>query len=87
MHLVHPKVVWPKRSRAPSHTMHVPLKDLMLEIRSLEPFPGVAARVLEVAGREDVVPSELIELVQTDPGITSWRISRPKLQLLGPFVA
>ncbi|MDG1983229.1 MAG: HDOD domain-containing protein [Planctomycetota bacterium] len=71
MHLVHPKVVWPKRFRAPSHTMHVPLKDLMLEIRSLEPFPGVAARVLEVAGREDVVPSELIELVQTDPGITS----------------
>ena len=51
--------------------MHVPLKDLMFEMRSLEPFPGVAARVLEVAGRDEVVPSELIELVQTDPGITS----------------
>jgi len=51
--------------------MHVPLKDLMFEMRSLEPFPGVAARVLEVAGRKDVVPSELIDLVQTDPGITS----------------
>lgn len=51
--------------------MHVPLKDLMFEMRSLEPFPGVAARVLEVAGRKEVVPSELIELVQTDPGITS----------------
>ena len=51
--------------------MHVPLKDLMYEMRSLEPFPGVAARVLEVAGRDEVVPSELIELVQTDPGITS----------------
>ncbi|MDB4538595.1 HDOD domain-containing protein, partial [bacterium] len=51
--------------------MHVPLKDLMFEMRSLEPFPGVAARVLEVAGQEEVVPSELIELVQTDPGITS----------------
>ena len=51
--------------------MDTPLKDLMFEMRSLEPFPGVAARVLEVAGREDVVPSELIELVQTDPGITS----------------
>jgi HD-like signal output (HDOD) protein len=43
----------------------------MFEMRSLEPFPGVAARVLEVAGRTEVVPSELIELVQTDPGITS----------------
>ncbi len=51
--------------------MHVPLKDLMFEMRSLEPFPGVAARVLEVAGRDEVVPSELIQLVQTDPGITS----------------
>jgi len=51
--------------------MHVPLKDLMFEMRSLEPFPGVAARVLEVAGQDEVVPSELIELVQTDPGITS----------------
>ena len=38
--------------------MHVPLKDLMFEMRSLEPFPGVAARVLEVAGRDEVVPSE-----------------------------
>ncbi len=43
----------------------------MFEMRSLEPFPGVAARVLELSGRADVVPSELIDLVQTDPGITS----------------
>lgn len=51
--------------------MHIPLKDLMFEMRSLEPFPGVAARVLELSARKDVVPSELIDLVQTDPGITS----------------
>lgn len=51
--------------------MHIPLKDLMFEMRSLEPFPGVATRVLELSARNDVVPSELIELVQTDPGITS----------------
>ena len=51
--------------------MNIPLKDLMFEMRSLEPFPGVAARVLELSGREDVVPSELIDLVQTDPGITA----------------
>ncbi|MFT6832182.1 MAG: HD-like signal output (HDOD) protein [Planctomycetota bacterium] len=51
--------------------MQIPLKDLMFEMRSLEPFPGVAARVLELSGRADVVPSELIDLVQTDPGITA----------------
>ena len=51
--------------------MHIPLKDLMFEMRSLEPFPGVAARVLELSARKDVIPSELIDLVQTDPGITS----------------
>lgn len=51
--------------------MNIPLKDLMFEMRSLEPFPGVAARVLELSARDDVVPSELIDLVQTDPGITS----------------
>lgn len=51
--------------------MQIPLKDLMFEMRSLEPFPGVAARVLELSAKKDVVPSELIDLVQTDPGITS----------------
>ena len=30
--------------------MNIPLKDLMFEMRSLEPFPGVAARVLELSG-------------------------------------
>ena len=51
--------------------MQIPLKDLMFEMRSLEPFHGVAARVLELSAKKDVVPSELIDLVQTDPGITS----------------
>ena len=51
--------------------MHIPLKDLMFEMRSLEPFPGVAARVLELSARKDVVPGELIDLVQTDPGMTA----------------
>ncbi len=51
--------------------MQIPLKDLMFEMRSLEPFPGVAARVLDLSAKKDVVPGELIDLVQTDPGITS----------------
>ncbi|MEZ6013914.1 MAG: HDOD domain-containing protein [Planctomycetota bacterium] len=51
--------------------MQTPLKDIVFEMRSLEPFPGVAARVLELAGKADVVPGDVIELVQTDAGITS----------------
>ncbi|MEM9800620.1 MAG: HDOD domain-containing protein [Planctomycetota bacterium] len=50
--------------------METPLKDLLLEIRRVEPFPDIAARVLELAAREDVVPSDLVEVVQTDPGLT-----------------
>lgn len=51
--------------------MITPLKELMFEMRSLEPFPGVAARVLDLSAREDVIPGELINLVQTDPGMTA----------------
>ncbi len=46
------------------------LKDIILEMRSLEPFPQVASAVLQLAGRSGVQPSEVIEVVQTDPGIT-----------------
>ena len=51
--------------------MTTTIKDIVAEMRSLEPFPGVAARVLELSGQASVVPGDLIELVQTDPGITS----------------
>lgn len=51
--------------------MQTPLKDIVFEMRSLEPFPGVATRVLELAGRPDVVPGDVIQLVQTDAGITA----------------
>ncbi len=61
----------PPPTQSRSLHMHIPLKDLMFEMRSLEPFPGVAARVLELSSKKDVVPSELIDLVQTDPGITA----------------
>ena len=49
--------------------MQPPLKEIVSEIKSLEPFPDVAARVLELAAKEDVVPEELIEVIQMDPGL------------------
>ncbi|MCB9907104.1 MAG: HDOD domain-containing protein [Planctomycetes bacterium] len=49
----------------------MPLKQIILDMRSLEPFPKVATAVLALASKPGVVPSDLIEVVQTDPGITA----------------
>lgn len=51
--------------------MSLPLKEIVQDLRSLEPFPGVAMRVLELAAREHVVPSELIDVIQLDPALTA----------------
>ena len=48
--------------------MNLPLKDIVQDLRSLEPFPSVATRVLELASDEEVVPSELIEMSDTPFG-------------------
>ncbi|MEZ6004438.1 MAG: HDOD domain-containing protein [Planctomycetota bacterium] len=40
-------------------------------MRSLEPFPEVASRILTLAGKPEVIPDEIIEVVQTDPGVTA----------------
>ena len=50
--------------------MQPPLKDIVREIRSLEPFPEVATRVLAIASQEQSGPRELIEVIQVDPGLT-----------------
>ena len=51
--------------------MAATLKNIVLDMRSLEPFPKVATAVLALSGRPGVVPSDVIEVVQTDPGITA----------------
>ncbi len=40
-------------------------------IRNLPPWPPVAARVLELSQREEVVPGELAAVIQTDAGLTA----------------
>lgn len=47
------------------------LPDILNEIKSLEPLPEVAARVLEISGRRDVVPGELVAVIQTDVAMTA----------------
>lgn len=40
-------------------------------IKSLEPLPEVGMKVLELSVQEDLVPRELIAVIQTDAGITA----------------
>ena len=47
------------------------LKEIVCEIRSLEPFPRIATRVLEIGAQPHVVPGELISVIQMDPGLTA----------------
>jgi HD-like signal output (HDOD) protein len=45
--------------------------DLLEEIKSVEPLPQVASRVMLMASQPDVVPHDLVEVIQTDAGITA----------------
>ena len=47
------------------------LKSVLNEIKSLEPLPQVAMRVMQLARNEDVIPRELVAVIQTDAGITA----------------
>ncbi len=47
------------------------LDELLEEIKSVEPLPQVATRVMQLAAREDVVPSDLVAVIQTDAGVTA----------------
>ncbi len=46
------------------------LKNIVMDMRSLEAFPKVATSVLSIANQPGVVPADVIEVVQTDAGIT-----------------
>ena len=46
-------------------------KDILSAIKSLEPFPDVAIRVVQLSSKEDIVPEELIAVIETDPGLTA----------------
>jgi HD-like signal output (HDOD) protein len=47
------------------------LRSILDEIKSLEPLPQVALRVMAMAGEEDLVPRDLVEVIQTDAGLTA----------------
>lgn len=47
------------------------LDELLEEIKSIEPLPQVASRVMQLAGQDDVVPRDLVAVIQTDAGVTA----------------
>jgi HD-like signal output (HDOD) protein len=47
------------------------LSQILEEIKSLEPLPEIALRVTELASRDDVVPRDLVAVIQTDAGTTA----------------
>ena len=46
-------------------------KRVLEEIRSLEPLPEVAMRVLRLAQDDEVIPRDLVAVIQTDAGMTA----------------
>ncbi len=51
--------------------MTTTLGEILEDIRSIEPLPQVATRVMQLSAQPDVVPSELIAVIQSDPGTTA----------------
>jgi HD-like signal output (HDOD) protein len=47
------------------------IKEILTAIRSLEPLPQVATRVMEIASNDDVVPRDLVGVIETDAAVTA----------------
>jgi HD-like signal output (HDOD) protein len=45
--------------------------EVLDQIKSIEPMPHVAMRVIELGSSEDVIPREIVDVIQTDAGITA----------------
>jgi HD-like signal output (HDOD) protein len=47
------------------------LKCILDDVKSLEPLPQVAMRVMTLSSKPDLAPRELVEVIQTDAGLTA----------------
>jgi HD-like signal output (HDOD) protein len=47
------------------------LQSILDDVKSLEPLPQVAMRVMTLSSKTDLVPRELVEVIQTDAGLTA----------------
>ncbi|MFT7679105.1 MAG: HD-like signal output (HDOD) protein [Planctomycetota bacterium] len=51
--------------------MPLALNEIVMSMRSLQPFPTVATTVMQMASDPDTTPSDLIEAIQTDPALVA----------------
>ncbi|MEO6710331.1 MAG: HDOD domain-containing protein, partial [Planctomycetota bacterium] len=47
------------------------IQEILAAIKSLEPLPQVAMRVVEIATHDDVVPRDLVGVIETDAAVTA----------------
>jgi len=47
------------------------LRSILDDVKSLEPLPQVAMRVMTLSSKTDLAPRELVEVIQTDAGLTA----------------
>lgn len=47
------------------------IQEILAAIKSLEPLPQVAMRVVQIASHEDVVPRDLVGVIETDAAVTA----------------
>ena len=47
------------------------LDPILSGVHALKPLPAVCTRVMQLAGEENIVPGELVAVIQTDAGITA----------------
>ncbi len=47
------------------------IQDILAAIQSLEPLPQVAMRVVQIASHDDVVPRDLVGVIETDAAVTA----------------
>jgi len=47
------------------------LDTILAELKSLEPLPHVAMRVMEIGSRDEVVPLDLVSVIETDVAMTA----------------
>jgi len=48
--------------------VHPTLKEILLDVERIEPFPQIAIRVLEISMQETTGPNDLVEVIKTDAG-------------------
>ena len=51
---------------APAQTLH----SILEEVKSLEPLPQVALRVMALSQQDELIPNDLVGVIQTDAGLT-----------------